>query len=165
MSIESWSLASLASVIAQPENPSNQSFGGPAPANPAATGATTQGATPGTTGTAVPGPQQPSPSLGPMLWLPILLLGFIIFTTWRQNKNEKRKQQELSSSMSKGDEVRTIGGEIGKIYDVRDNEVVLQFEEGRVRYAKTAIVAILKSKNSASTTIETKAAQALPAKA
>jgi preprotein translocase subunit YajC len=137
-------------ILAQAGNPSNQSLGGPAPTSSTATPA----ATPGVEGTATTGTAQPlgpaggTPQAPPgfgFLWVIVALFAFMIFMQWRTAKADKRKREELLNALGKGDLVQTIGGEIGTIADLRDNEVVLKFEEGKVRYAKSAVQVVLKS--------------------
>jgi preprotein translocase subunit YajC len=151
MSFDLGSFAVTPAVLAQASNPSNQSLGGPSPvATPSTTGVegATSAAT-GTPGTAQPlGPTGGTPQAPPgfgFLWIIVALFAFMIFMQWRTAKNDKRKREELLNALGKGDLVQTIGGEIGTVADLRDNEVVLKFEEGKVRYAKSAVQVVLKS--------------------
>jgi preprotein translocase YajC subunit len=147
-------------VLAQAGNPSNQSLGGPAP-----TGSLE--ATPGipTAGTAPLGPTStpasPPPGFG-FLWIIVAVFAFMIFMQWRTGKADKKKRQDLMESLGKGDMVQLIGGEIGTVTDIRDAEVVIKFEEGKVRYVKSAIQTVLKPakpKDGAIAAIETKDAK------
>lgn len=132
-------------ILAQEGNPSNQSLGGPVPANaqtPANPG------TPAVGGAATPagtGPAAPPPGFG-FLWIIVAVFGFMIFMQWRTGKAEKKKRQDLLDAVGKGDLVQLIGGEIGTIVDIRDAEVTIKFEEGKVRYVKSAVQTVLKSK-------------------
>ena len=149
-------------TLAQAGNPSNQSLGGPAPtgsleAAPQATGTATGAAPLGPTST----PAAPPPGFG-FLWIIVAVFAFMIFMQWRTGKADKKKREDLLSSLGKGDLVQTIGGEIGTVVDLRDNEVVLKFEEGKVRYAKSAVQVVLKSvkaKDGAPAAIEAKDAK------
>lgn len=129
---------------------------GPAPvANPAAPSATVQ---PAGAGTGVPantpgGGATPQPGGGfPfILALPLVLLAFIIFSSWSTQKKEKRKRAELMSSLKKQDKVQTIGGIIGTVAELRDDEVILKVDENsntRIRFSRAAIQQILKSASS-----------------
>lgn len=96
--------------------------------------------TPGSAPSASPQPQN---SL--LMWmLPVLLLVMII-PSFLGNKREKKKRDELISSIKKHDRVQTLGGIIGTVQDMTDTEVVLKVEEGRIRFAKSAIQTVLKS--------------------
>jgi preprotein translocase YajC subunit len=145
-------------ILAQEGNPSNQSLGGPVPA------ATQGGAIPNTptAGTGTPagtGPNAaPPPGFG-FLWIIVAVFAFMIFMQWRTGKAEKKKRQELLDSVSKGDTVQLIGGEIGIVADIRETEVIIKFEEGKARYVKSAVQTVLRStkaKDGAVATIETK---------
>jgi preprotein translocase subunit YajC len=152
MSFDLGSPVSFAPVafLAQAGNPSNQSLGGPTPTP----STTTPAATTGVEGTAATSSAQPlgptggTPQAPPgfgFLWVIVALFAFMIFMQWRTAKADKRKREELLNALGKGDLVQTIGGEIGTVADLRDNEVVLKFEEGKVRYAKSAVQVVLKS--------------------
>ncbi len=68
----------------------------------------------------------------------------MIFMQSRASKKEAKRRAEMFSSMKKHDKVQTIGGVIGTIVDVQENEIVLRVEEGRIRFAKSAIQQVIK---------------------
>lgn len=75
----------------------------------------------------------------------------------------KKKREELNNSLGKGDTVQTIGGIIGEVVEMGDNDLVLKVVDGRIRFAKSAVQGILKSKGDKSeakvdTTVEPKLA-------
>ncbi len=82
-----------------------------------------------------------------MFWLVmigVLILMFVL-STLRQRKDQKHRQHMLNE-LSKGDEVQTIGGERGKVVELRDDEVVLKVDENsntRIRFARAAIQSVL----------------------
>lgn len=80
-----------------------------------------------------------------MLYLMGGMLLLIIFTTWNGSRKEKKKREEMSSSLRKGDTVQMLGGIIGVVSEIRDDEVVVRMEEGKIRFAKSAVQGILKS--------------------
>ncbi|MBX3389467.1 MAG: preprotein translocase subunit YajC [Phycisphaeraceae bacterium] len=88
------------------------------------------------------------------------MLLLIIFTTWNGSRKEKKKRQEMNESLSKGDTVQMLGGIIGVVTEIRDDELVVRMEEGKIRFAKSAVQGILKSsRNSkADSSLETKPA-------
>lgn len=85
-----------------------------------------------------------------MIWylLPVMLLVMIVFSTMSGRK-EKRRREEMLSTMKKGDRVVTSGGMIGTIAEMTDTEVVLRVEEGRIRFAKSAVQGLLGSSKGA----------------
>ena len=75
----------------------------------------------------------------------VLMVGIIILMAVmnsRSRKKQESKRQSLLSSMKKGDRVTTIGGVIGTLVDVRENEVVVKVDEQnntRMKFLKSAI--------------------------
>ena len=58
-----------------------------------------------------------------------MLVVFMLLSSRGQKKREKRQREELYAKMSKNDRVLTIGGVIGTIVSVKDDEVVLKVDE------------------------------------
>jgi len=121
----------------------------PQAVNPVGVPGSTPGVAGGTTGGSQP---LPAPSTGAaggmsqMFWLfPVLIIAMILMTTLTGRK-DKKKRAELMSSLKKQDKVQMIGGEIGTIVELSDDEVVLRVEEGRIRYARSAVQTVLASK-------------------
>jgi preprotein translocase subunit YajC len=113
---------------------------------PGATGT----AAPGTTGAAAPAGQQgPPPSnpfslMGPLLLVMVFVIGFSMLTS----RKEKKRREQLLASIKKGEKVLTIGGIIGTIADVRDDEVTLRVDENsnlKMRFTRSSIQQVLKS--------------------
>ncbi len=94
-----------------------------------------------------------------LLYLMGGMLLLIIFTTWNGSRKEKKKREEMNSSIKKGDTVQMLGGIIGVVTEIRDDEVVVRMEEGKIRFAKSAVQGILKSSGSKSdSSVESKPA-------
>lgn len=120
-----------------------QDSAGAAPATSQQVAGMPQGAAPASTA-------QPSAPLTPtaapgaggsslIFWaLPVMLIVMIGMSALAGRK-EKKKRQELISNLKKHDRVQTIGGIIGTIIEVSDDDVVIRLEEGRMRVAKSAI--------------------------
>ena len=99
-------------------------------------------ATPAGTGTGTPG----GGGLGSWIFLPLILVfGFMIWTSSRQQKKEQAKRQELLKGLHRGDKVQTIGGVIGTVADISDDEVVLTVEQGRIRFAKSSVQQVVRA--------------------
>lgn len=136
-------------TLAQAQQPQAGAAPAPAPAQ-----AVNPVGVPGATSTGAPGSGQPLPSaggsgtagaggLGSMIWLfPVLLLFMILMTTMTGRK-DKKKRAELMASLTKQARVQMVGGEIGTIVELTDDEVVLRVEEGRIRYARSAVQTVL----------------------
>lgn len=100
--------------------------------------ASTQGAT-----------QTPNNGLGMMIYIPlILVVVFMLWSSTRAQKKEQTRRQEMLKGLHRGDKVQTIGGVIGTIADLGDDEVVLTLEQGRVRVTKAAIQQVVRPTNS-----------------
>jgi preprotein translocase subunit YajC len=130
------------------------------PTNPAAAAAAAPtsdqiltGAAPSTTGTVAPGTAPataPSSGFGGMGIIPLLfvMVAVMMLMTTLSGRKEKKKRQALMESLGKGDKVLTIGGQIGIVDAVRDNEVVLRIDENsntKARFTKASIQQVLES--------------------
>ncbi len=138
-------------TLAQAQTPAQPQAGAATPAQ-AVNPVGVPGATPGVTGAPSGGSQPlPAPSSGAgspnmILWLfPIIAVLFL--TTMMTGRKDKKKKAEMMASLKKQDKVQMIGGEIGHIAEITDDEVVLRVEEGRIRFARSAVQAVLVPKN------------------
>jgi preprotein translocase subunit YajC len=61
----------------------------------------------------------------------------------RPQRNRAKQQQQLSASLTAGQEVRTIGGIHGTVVSVDDDSVVLRVEEGKIRVSRRAIGSVI----------------------
>ncbi|MBC8378529.1 MAG: preprotein translocase subunit YajC [Planctomycetes bacterium] len=92
-----------------------------------------------------------TPKKGPnmMLWfmLPVLLV--YMFFMFRGPKKKQQEHNKMVSSLAKNDRVRTIGGILGTVLDVRDDEIVLKVDEStntKMRVSPQAIATVLTDK-------------------
>ncbi len=78
-----------------------------------------------------------------------LMLGLVVFmllSARSQKKREQREKEDMYSRMTKNDRVLTIGGIIGTVMSVKDNEVVLKVDETtntKMTFLKTSVQRIL----------------------
>jgi preprotein translocase subunit YajC len=63
------------------------------------------------------------------LMLLALLLVFMYFILFRGPKKREQEHRRMIQSLKKNDKVRTIGGIIGVIVDVKDDEITLKIDE------------------------------------
>ena len=80
------------------------------------------------------------------LLIPMVLLMFI-FSAFGQRK-EKKKRDALLSSIKKHDRVRTIGGVIGAIVEIKTDTVVLKVDESsntRMTFSRDAVQQVIDS--------------------
>jgi len=114
----------------------------PSTAAPGAAGNTPAGAAPGGT-------------WGLLLPM-VLVLGLMIVMSVFTGRKDKKKRQELMSSLKRGDTVQLSGGMIGTVIEIRDDDVLVKFDEGKIRFVKAAVQTILREGRSASGSIEVK---------
>ena len=68
-----------------------------------------------------------------------MVMYFILF---REPRKRQRQQQQMVQSIKKNDKVRTVGGIIGTVVDVKDDEIVLKVDESnntKIRIMASAI--------------------------
>lgn len=75
----------------------------------------------------------------------IILIGFTIlmfFFVLRGPRKQKQQHKQMVSSLKKNDRVRTIGGIIGTVVDIKDDEIILKVDESnntKIHIAMSAI--------------------------
>ncbi len=75
-----------------------------------------------------------------------LLVVFMYFILFRGPKKREQEQRKMLQSLKKNDKVRTIGGIIGTITDVSDDEITLKVDEStntKIKVIPSAIGKIL----------------------
>jgi preprotein translocase subunit YajC len=76
--------------------------------------------------------------------LPVMLgvLLLLLFWSSRSRKKQQAKRQQMLAALKKGDKVTSIGGVVGTIVELRDDEVVVKVDETnnvRMHFARWAI--------------------------
>lgn len=113
-------------------------------AKPAAVG-TVEGAPLPAGGAAPSGPGQMN-FLFVMVGVMVLM---ILMSTWSGRK-EKKKRAALLASIGRHDRVQTIGGVIGTVVEMRDDEVVLRVDDStntRITFSRSSLQGVLKKKS------------------
>jgi preprotein translocase subunit YajC len=73
-----------------------------------------------------------------------LMIIWMFVSSSRNAKKEKQKREDLFAAMKKGDKIQTIGGIIGTVAEVRENEVIVKVDDStRIKFVKSAIATIL----------------------
>jgi len=94
-------------------------------------------------------PATPAPQSGGQFLFLALMVGMVVFmvlTSRSQRKREQRERESMLSRLSKNDRVLTVGGVIGTIVSIKDDEVVLKVDEStntKMTFLKTAVQRIL----------------------
>lgn len=114
----------------------------------AGAGATPAGAQPLTSQPAggAPPPQSPFGGSGLLLMMGGFIVLMIVMQTLTGRK-EKKRRADMLSSLKRHDRVQTIGGLIGSVAEVRDDEIVLKVDEAtntKVRVVRSAVQTVLK---------------------
>ena len=79
------------------------------------------------------------PSSIPTLIL-FLFLGVVFYLMIiRPQRTRMKKQAELSDSLEIGDQVQTVGGIFGSVRRIDEDGVVLDLENGAIKFSKRAI--------------------------
>lgn len=88
----------------------------------------------------------------------LIFFAFIVITSMMQGRKEKRRKAELLGSIARHDKVQTVGGIIGTVAEIADDEIVLRVDEAtnsRVRVSRASVQQVLKKGRGSS--IETEA--------
>ena len=72
-----------------------------------------------------------------MIIMMVALIAVFYFFMIRPENKRKKKAQEMRDNLSVGDTITTIGGIVGKIVNVKDNAIVIETSEDRVRIQVT----------------------------
>ncbi len=84
---------------------------------------------------------------GMMLMLPLLLLAVMFILMPLSTRKEKKRRAQMMNSLGRHDRVRTSGGIIGTIMELKGDEVVLKVDETtntRITFDKGAVQGVIK---------------------
>ena len=119
--------------------------------SPPMAGAPTNGQTQGESAPAGNGggtTNQPPPN-NLLIWmLPVfLILLWMMISSGRRAGKERKQREAMLSGLRRNDRVQTTGGMLGKIVEVKGDEVVLKVDESnntRIKFSKSAIQQVIK---------------------
>jgi preprotein translocase subunit YajC len=77
-----------------------------------------------------------------MIWGLFALIILMFWWSSRSKKKQEKKHRDMLGALKKGDKITTIGGIIGTVIEVRDDEVVVKVDETnnvRMRFIRGAI--------------------------
>jgi preprotein translocase subunit YajC len=81
-------------------------------------------------------------------WIFIIVIFVVMFMMFREPKRRQKQQQKMVQSLKKNDKVRTIGGIIGTVVDIKGDEIILKVDEAnntKIRVIASAIGKTLES--------------------
>lgn len=71
--------------------------------------------------------------MGSLLIPLILMIALMYFLMIRPENKRKKQAEEMRNNLKKGDQITTIGGIVGKIVHVTDDNIVIETSDDRVR--------------------------------
>ena len=71
--------------------------------------------------------------VGSMLLPLVLMLALMYFLMIRPENKRKKEAENMRNNLKKGDQITTIGGIVGKIVHVTDDNIVIETSGDRVR--------------------------------
>lgn len=88
-------------------------------------------------------PRKEAPGIfgSPMIFFGLMLVLFY-FLIFRGPRKKQQQHKQMVQSLQKNDKVRTIGGIIGTVVDVKDDEITLKVDESnntKIKIASSAI--------------------------
>lgn len=63
----------------------------------------------------------------------VVLVGVMYFLMIRPQKKRQKEEQEMRSSLEIGDEIITIGGIVGKVVTIREEDIVIETGADRTK--------------------------------
>ena len=75
-------------------------------------------------------------TFSPLLLL-LLMFGFMYFAMIRPENKRKKQADEMRNNLKKGDQITTIGGIVGKIVMVNEENIIIETSDDRVRMELT----------------------------
>lgn len=86
-----------------------------------------------------------------MLLLPVILIAAMYFLMIRPQKKREKAQQEKRNAMEVGDQIMTIGGILGKVVNIKGDEVTISSSVANslLTFRKDAISEIIKPEDAA----------------
>ena len=98
------------------------------------------------------GDQHVTPRSPWLQYLPLVLLFVLMYMILLRGPRKKQQEhKQMVQSLAKNDKVRTIGGIIGTVVDIKDDEVVLKVDESnntKIKVSKSAIGRTISSESS-----------------
>ena len=94
------------------------------------------GCVPATEGTADPNAAAAGGGVSMIIMIVLMIAVFYFFMIRPENKKKKQAQQ-MRDNLAVGDTITTIGGIMGKIVSVRENSIVIETSDDRVRMQLT----------------------------
>ena len=120
--------------------------------NTVITGGPTEGQTEETTGTEQPNGGAPTeeqttpPQLNPLMrYMPFILIAVVMYMLlFRGPKKKQQQHKQMVQALQRNDRVQTIGGILGTVIDIKDDEITLKIDESNNTKLKISAGAVAK---------------------
>jgi len=87
-------------------------------------------------------PEQP-PGMGNFLIPLLAMFAMFYFLVLRPNRRQEKERQAMIDAIKKNDEVVTIGGIVGRVVNIRNDEVTLESSNSRLRLLRSSIARVI----------------------
>ena len=79
--------------------------------------------------------------MGSTLIMLVMMIAIFYFMLIRPENKRKKEAEQMRSSVRKGDKITTIGGIVGTVVDVKENNIVIETsaDQVRIEFAKWAL--------------------------
>ena len=71
--------------------------------------------------------------MGSTMLMLVIMIGVFYFMLIRPENKRKKEAEQMRASVKKGDKVTTIGGIVGTVVDVKENNIVIETSADQVR--------------------------------
>jgi preprotein translocase subunit YajC len=78
----------------------------------------------------------------PPILLIVVIIAIFYFVMFRDQRKKQGSRKQMLAGLKKGDKVLTIGGILGTIVGIKDDEVVIKVDEAsntKITFARTAV--------------------------
>lgn len=76
-------------------------------------------------------------AMGSLLIPLVVMVALMYFLMIRPESKRKKQAEQMRNSLKKGDQITTIGGIVGKIVQVSDDNIIIETSDDRVRMELT----------------------------
>ena len=79
--------------------------------------------------------------MGSTLLMLVMMIAVFYFMLIRPENKRKKEAEQMRSAVKKGDKITTIGGIVGTVVDVKENNIVVETsaDQVRIEFAKWAL--------------------------
>jgi len=71
--------------------------------------------------------------MGSTMLMLVIMIGVFYFMLIRPENKRKKEAEQMRASVKKGDKITTIGGIVGTVVDVKENNIVIETSADQVR--------------------------------